>query len=114
VRYAYLGQTQGTGTYQVNAETMKAMARMLSQKKGGQRVHYVFGEGVNPRLRQLRDGLDELKLPADEFLRHGTPRLVYAMSLIENLTGYLLGMEKWPKWVVKGCAGSISEAIAEF
>ena len=41
-------------TYQFNAETMKALSRMLSKRDDGQRVHYVFGEGVNPRLRQLR------------------------------------------------------------
>ncbi len=102
VRYAYLGRTEGKGTYQFNPETMKAMARMLSQTKRGQRVHYVFGEGVNPRLRHLRDGLDELKLPANELLSHGTPRLVYVLSLIENLARYLLGMEKRPKWIVPG------------
>ena len=70
------------------------MGRMLSQTRRGQRVHYVFGEGVNRRLRHLRDGLDELALPAEELLRHGTPRRVYAMSLIENLAGYLLGMQR--------------------
>jgi hypothetical protein len=102
VRYTYLGRTEGKGTYQFNAETMKAMGRMLAQTRGGQRVNYVFGEGVNPRLRHLRDGLDELKLPSDELLSHGTPRLVYVLNGIENLSGYLLGMEKRPKWIVPG------------
>ncbi len=99
MRYEYLGRTEGKGTYQFNAETMKAMGRMLEQTRGGQRVNYVFGEGVNPRLRHLRDGLDELGLPAGELLQHGTPRLVYVLNLIENLAGFLLGWEKRPKWI---------------
>ena len=45
VRYAYLGRTLGKGTYQFNAETMKALGRMLSQTRRWQRVNYVFGEG---------------------------------------------------------------------
>lgn len=35
---------------------------------------------MNSRPRTARDGSDELKLPADELLSHGTPRLVYAMG----------------------------------
>ena len=58
VRHVYLGQTQAKGTYQFNTQTMKAMGRMLSQTRRGQRVHYVFGKEVNPRLQHLRDGLD--------------------------------------------------------
>ncbi len=55
-------------------------------------------KGVNPRLRKLRDGLVELGLDADEFLRHGRPRIVYAVSLAYNMRPYLLGKEKRPKY----------------
>jgi hypothetical protein len=36
--------------------------------------------------------------PADEFLTHGTRRVVYGLSLISNLREYLLGMAKRPKY----------------
>jgi hypothetical protein len=99
VRYAFLGKTEGKGTYQFNAETMKAMGRMLSQTQGGQRVNYVFGEGVNPQLRHLRDGLDELGLPANALLRHGTP---LGSCQLPECDGYLVGMEGGRRKRVKG------------
>ncbi len=60
----------------------------------------MFGEGVNPRLRKIRDGLTELGLDADELLRHGAPRLVYCVALVRNLWAYLLGMEKTPRYIL--------------
>src|SRR5947209_20596735 len=73
---------------------------LLAQSKRGQQVNSVFGEGVNPRLRKLRDGLDALGLPTDDLLNHGGPRLVYGVELIENTHAYLLGMDKQPKFLV--------------
>jgi hypothetical protein len=54
------------------------------------------------------DGFDELGLPADELLNHGTPRLVYGMPLAENMREYLLGLARKPKYVVpqKDAAGA--------
>jgi hypothetical protein len=63
-------------------------------------VNSVFGEGVNPRLRKLRDGLGDVGLDADELLNHGAPRLVYAVNLVKNLREYLLGMDARPKYIV--------------
>ena len=60
----------------------------------------MFGEGVNPRLRKLRDGLAELGVDADELLRHGRPRIVYASALAHNMRTYLMGRETRPKFIV--------------
>ena len=65
----------------------------MAQLKRGQQVNSVFGEGVNPRLRKLRDGLDELGLSSDELLNHGGPRLVYGVPLAHNFREYLLGLD---------------------
>ena len=100
LRYEYLGQTEGLGTFQFGKRTVAALIPVLAQSKGGQRVNSVFGEGVNPRLRKLRDGLEELGLSADIFLRHGSPRLVYGLSLIHNVHEYLLNMEKHPRYIL--------------
>jgi hypothetical protein len=59
-----------------------------------------FGEGVNPRLRKIRDGLDGLGLPTDDLLNHGGPRLVYGVELTENMHAYLLGQDKRPKYIL--------------
>jgi hypothetical protein len=63
-------------------------------------VNSVFGEGVNPRLRKIRDGLDALGLPTDDLLNHGGPRLVYGVELTENVQAYLLGLDKNPKYML--------------
>ena len=100
ISYKCLGTTKGIGTYHLSEETTRHLSRLLAQSKQGQRVHSIFGEGVNPRLRKLRNGFDELGLPAGELLRHGTPRVGYGVSLIENLDEYLLGIDRRPKYYV--------------
>jgi hypothetical protein len=98
LRYEYLGRTRGLGTFQFNEQTVADLAVLLAQSKRGQQVNSVFGEGVNPRLRKIRDGLDALGLPTDDLLNHGGPRLVYSVELTENARAYLLGMEKRPRY----------------
>ncbi len=100
IRYDYLGRTQSIGTFQFGDQTVAQLALLLAQSKRGQQVNSVFGEGVNPRLRKLRDGLDALGLPTDDLLNHGGPRLVYVVELIENTHDFLLGMEKQPRYLL--------------
>jgi hypothetical protein len=68
VRYEYLGRTKGVGTFQFGPRTVAELSRLLTQSRRGQRVNSVLGEGVNPRLRKVRDGLDLLGLSSDELL----------------------------------------------
>ena len=100
LRYEYLGKTRGIGTFQFGDQTVAEMARLLAQSKRGQQVNSVFGEGVNPRLRKIRDGLDALGLATDDLLNHGGPRLVYGVELARNVRAYLLGMDKSPKYIL--------------
>ena len=44
------------------------------RKRGFQRVNSVFGEGVNPRMRKIREGLEVLGAPTDKLLLHGNQR----------------------------------------
>lgn len=101
LRYEYLGRTKGIGTFQFGNQTVDEMKSLIEQTSQGQRVNSVFGEGVNPRLRKIRDALDELGLPSNVLLDHGAPRLVYGVSLIENLADHLLGIDQTPKYVLK-------------
>lgn len=100
VGYHYLGRTAGLGTFQFGEQTVHELSRLLSQSRRGQQVNSVFGEGVNPRLRKIRDGLNELGLHSDELLNHGARRLVYAMPLVTNVREYLLGIDAQPKYVL--------------
>lgn len=100
VRYRLLGRTEGFGTLQFSKDTTGALSTLLAQSDGGQRVHSIFGEGVNPRLRKIRDGLDVLGLPSDVLLAHGSARLVYGVALARNFREYLLGLESEPDYLV--------------
>lgn len=101
LRFEYLGRTKGIGTFQFGNQTVDEMKSLIEQTSQGQRVNSVFGEGVNPRLRKIREGLDELGLPSSVLLDHGAPRLIYGVSLIENLADYLLGIDETPRYVLK-------------
>lgn len=100
LRYEFLGRTLGVGTSQFSKKTVAALARLLQHSARGQQVNSVFGEGVNPRMRKLRDGLAELGLDADDLLRHGRPRIVYGAALAHNMRAYLLGRETRPRYIV--------------
>jgi hypothetical protein len=100
LRYQYLGKTRGLGRFQFGDQTVADLALLLAQSKRGQQVNSVFGEGVNPRLRKVRDGLDTLGLPTDDLLNHGGPRLVYGVELTGNVRAYLLGMDRHPKYLL--------------
>ena len=54
---------------------------------------------MSPKLRKIREGLDQLNLPADVLLRHGRKRIVYGIPLIRNLRKYLLGMDDTPDFL---------------
>jgi Domain of unknown function (DUF4338) len=100
VSYRLLGRTEGYGTFQFSPETVEAISVFLSQSAGGLRIHSIFGEGVSPRLRKIREGLDRLNLPADELLSHGSQRLVYGVALARNFREYLMGLDEEPDYLL--------------
>lgn len=100
IRYEELGHSEAFGTSQYSEETVEALADLVQQSEDGQRVNSIFGEGVSPKLRKVRQGLDLLGLPSGLLLRHHRPRVVYAVSLVRNLREHLLGIEPTPRYLV--------------
>jgi len=99
IRYEELGRSEAFGTSQYSEETVDALVDLV-QQSDAQRVNSIFGEGVSPKLRKVRQALDLLNLPSGMLLRHHRPRVVYAVSLIKNLGDYLIGAAKRPEYVV--------------
>jgi hypothetical protein len=81
IKWEELGTTVGYGTTHFSEDTVAMLRRVSTDKRGGRNVNNVFGEGQSPRLRQVREGLDDLGLASDGLLRHMTPRRVYALEL---------------------------------
>lgn len=99
VRYQELGHSEAFGTSQYSDETVEALADLVQQSSGGQRMNSIFGEGASPKLRKVRQGLDLLGLPSGFLLRHHRRRIVYAVSLIRNLRDHLLGLDPDPRYL---------------
>jgi hypothetical protein len=112
--YEPIGVTKGYGSSQFSDGTIDLISTLLSQVGDGRRINSVFGEGVNPRLRKAREGLQQLGLPADKLLQHGSPRLVYAIPLIDNVRPYLQGLDTEPRWSLRNGGPASTEAIAEW
>jgi hypothetical protein len=113
LRYAELGHSEAFGTSQYSDETVDALTVLARQSENGARVNSIFGEGVSPKLRKIRHGLELLDLPSDLLLKHHRHRIVYAVSLVRNLGDYLLGLDAEPKYLVPFDAGSaITSRIA--
>jgi hypothetical protein len=99
LEYLELGKSEAYGTSHFSSETVDALVAVVQQSRNGRRVNSIFGEGVSPKLRKVRDGLDALNLPADALLQHGRQRIVYGVPIVRNLREFLLGMDDEPDYL---------------
>lgn len=99
IRYKFIDDTAGWGTFQFGRSTSEAISHFMESQRNGVQVNYIFGEGANPRLRALRDGLKQLGFDEKVMLKHGMPKSIFGVSLIRNLKEYLLGLQKAPKYL---------------
>ena len=100
VAYEFLGRTDSFGTVHIGPDTadgLRAVATLASQRR---QVNHLFGEGISPKLRTLRAGLDALGLESDVFLRHHSPRLLYGVKLCRNTDDLLLGKTEPPQYIL--------------
>lgn len=114
ISYEHLGTTLGFGSFQFGKRTSGLLGDLQTMATSSS-VNWVFGEGVNPRMRAIREGLDVLGLPSDQFLNHGSPRIVYGVSLARNARDYLLGRADRPSYFFRRSSGARGTlAIAKF
>jgi hypothetical protein len=96
-----LGRSKSFGTSHLSNKSLTALLQLSEQSRNGVRVNSIFGEGVNPKLRKVRDGLDRLGWPSNDLLQHRRQRIVYGVPLISNLLPYLLGMDAEPRYLFR-------------
>jgi hypothetical protein len=97
--YKKWGYSAGFGSFHFSQETMNWIKFLLG-RQGNRRVNSIFGEGVNPLMRKIREALDLVGLLSDELLLHGNERVVYGIPLAINYKELLLGLTKRPKYIV--------------
>ena len=100
VAYEELGTSEGFGSFHFSKETLRLADVLLGRSKNGRRVNSIFGEGVNPLMRKLREALELIGLPSDAMLRHGNKRIIYGIPLAANFRSYLMGLDKRPRYII--------------
>jgi hypothetical protein len=98
IEYEKLGKTTGYGSVQFGARTRKWLVHVTEFREGQKAVKARFGEGIAPRMRKIRNGLENLGL-LGELLRHESPRIVYGVPLATNALAYLRGETDDPAYV---------------
>jgi len=98
LEYVKLGVSKGYGSYHFSQASIDYLETLLGRAGNGRKVNSIFGEGVNPLIRKLRDGLSMIRFPTDDLIRHGNPRLVYGVPLAENFREVLLDIDSRPKY----------------
>src|SRR5947209_17358670 len=99
LEYCKLGYSVGFGSFHFSQETLKWI-KVLLGRKANRLVNSIFGEGVNPLMRKIREALDEVGLLSDEILLHGNERVVYAVPLAKNFRSVLLGLDLSPQYLI--------------
>jgi hypothetical protein len=100
LEYKKLGFSVGYGSFHFSNETVGVIDTLLARTNGGRKVNSIFGEGVNPLMRKIREGLDAIGLPSDQLLQHGNRRIVYGISLARNFRQVLLGLQRRPQFLL--------------
>jgi hypothetical protein len=100
VRYEELGTSEGFGSFHFSKETVRLSDALLGRSKNGRKVNSIFGEGVNPLMRKVREALDSVGLPSDALLNHGNKRIVYGIPLARNFRSILAGGAERARYIV--------------
>ena len=100
ITFRELGRSEGLSVLHSSAQPpWTRWSSSCTTANGGQRVNSIFGEGVSPKLRKVRQGLDALRFPTEHLLRHGRRRIVYGVTLVRNTREFLLGLEDTPDYL---------------
>lgn len=110
VRWEFTGYSRGHGTLHFSRQATLLLQRLLRLETGRGLITSTFGEGPSERLRKVREGLEQIGLPAEELLQHGMPRQVFVAELRpgETRPGARAAGRSWRR------VGPPAEAVAEF
>jgi len=115
VEYKELGTSEGFGSFHFSRETLRLFGMVIGRAKEARKVNSIFGEGVNPLMRKIRDAMAILGLPADALLRHGHKRVIYGVRLAENFDAFLVGFSDHVRYLMPQTrAHARSDGIAEY
>ena len=97
IEYEEIGTTEGYGSVQFGSSARKRLAQVTEMLENRKAVKGRFGEGIAPKMRKIRRGLQNLGLDG-ELLRHESPRVIYAVPVAENFREFLFGLTDDPDY----------------
>jgi hypothetical protein len=113
--YKEIGWSKAFGSFHLSRQTLAAVKTLVGRLNHARRVNSIFGEGVNPLMRKIRDGLSAAGLHGDDILNHGMPRIVYSVPLATNFREVLLSTEERPHYIApQSRPHATTKAIAGF
>ncbi len=83
ITWKKIGKTRGFGSVHLSNATVECLRDASVDFHGARRINSRFGEGTNPRMRQIREGLEALGIESDRVLAHSTPRILYGCKLTD-------------------------------
>jgi hypothetical protein len=92
VAWEEIATTAGYGTVHLSPTTTRVLRDFTDRLRGARHVNHRFGEGASPRLRQIRQALDDLGIESSDILHHATPRIFYGCEIHEGARAELLGV----------------------
>jgi hypothetical protein len=113
VAYEQIGRTDSFGTVHIAPDTAESLRLLATLSTARRQVNYLFGEGISPKLRTIRSGLDALGLESDTFLRHHSPRILYAVRLCRNADDVLLGLDDAPDYFLGEDPSTVTTVVAK-
>lgn len=115
VGFLELGKSEGFGSFHFSKETVKVAQALLGRLEGGRKVNSIFGEGVNPLMRKLREALNAVNLPSELILKHGNRRIIYAVPLAKNFKSVLMGIDQRASYIIPlGLGEESTSLLAEY
>ena len=81
IAWQKIGKTRGFGSVHLSNSTVECLRDAGVDFHGARRINSRFGEGTNPRIRQIREGLESLGIESERVLAHSTPRILYGNKL---------------------------------
>lgn len=97
IEYQEIGKTSGYGSVQFGNSAQKRLSQVTEIMENRQAVRGRFGEGVAPKMRKIRRGLENLGLDG-ELLKHESPRIIYATPIAKDYREYLFGLTDNPEY----------------
>ena len=114
IQFKRVGKTDSFGSSQFSEKTVRALVNLRAKSQEGTRVNSIFGEGVSPKLRKIRDGIQTLGV-SQKILKHARHRAIYMVPVAKNYADYLMGFDEEPEYLVPlQDTKAISQKIVEW